>query len=74
MRLVISLAIMIIIVFGFWAFTEILRLFIIYFLEITFDFFDFIAYGFGVELGIIVDRILFKKFVPFWSYYKKYFK
>lgn len=41
-----------------------------YVLGSTFDYFDLLAYAFGVFLAVSVDKFLFKKYIPHWNYDK----
>ena len=55
------------IVFGLSTVTEILQYFGIYILGVTFDIFDIIMFGFGVLTAGIIDKQLFKRWIPFWE-------
>ena len=50
---------------------EILQLFGVYALGITFDPIDILMYVFGVGIAVIFDRLLFKRFIPFWDFEKQ---
>jgi len=58
-----------VIIFGFCFGAETLQAFGFYFLGQTFDFLDYFAYGFGVSSAVVVDQLIFKKFIPFWDYF-----
>jgi hypothetical protein len=55
------------IILGFTVLMEILQLFGIYALGNTFDLVDILMYGLGVVFAIVFDRLLFKRFIPFWE-------
>jgi len=55
------------IIIGFTTFAEILQLLGIYALGITFDPFDILMYALGVGVAVIFDRLIFKRFIPFWN-------
>lgn len=55
------------IVFGLSTLTEILQSFGIYILGVTFDIIDIIMFGFGVLTAVIIDKQLFKRWIPFWE-------
>ena len=55
------------IILGFTTLMEILQLFGIYALGNTFDPIDILMYGLGVGFAIVFDRLLFKRFIPFWD-------
>lgn len=54
-------------IIGITTLAEILQLFGIYALGITFDPVDFLIYISGVGLAVICDRLLFKRYIPFWE-------
>jgi len=33
----------------------------------TFDLVDILMYGLGIGFAIVFDRLLFKRFIPFWE-------
>jgi len=47
---------------------EILQFFGIYALGVTFDFIDILMYIIGVGAAVIIDRLIFKKFIQFWDF------
>ena len=47
--------------------TEILQAFGIYFLGVTFDPVDIAMFGVGVLLAVFVDRVVFRRVLPFWA-------
>ena len=55
------------IIIGFTTLAEILQLLGIYALGITFDPVDILIYVLGVGIAVIIDRLLFKRFIPFWD-------
>jgi len=55
-------------VFSTSTLTEVLQAFDIYFLGLTFDYFDIVAFGFGAFLAVVIDELLFKKYIPNWNY------
>jgi hypothetical protein len=55
------------IIIGFTTLAEILQLLGIYALGITFDPVDILMYVSGVGIAVILDRLLFKRFIPFWD-------
>lgn len=59
------------IIFLVTASSEILQGFDFYLFGTTFDYFDFIAYAFGIFLAVIVDEFIFKKYISNWDYFKK---
>ena len=54
-------------IIGFTTLAEILQLLGIYALGITFDPVDILIYVLGVGIAVIFDRLLFKRFIPFWD-------
>lgn len=57
-----------IIVFGLSTLTEIMQLFGIYFLGVTFDTIDILMFGIGTLLAVLFDKIILEKAIPFWKY------
>ena len=55
------------IILGFTSLMEILQLFGIYAFGNTFDPIDILMYGLGVGFAVVFDRLLFKRFIPFWD-------
>jgi len=47
---------------------EILQFFGIYALGVTFDFIDILMYIIGVGAAVIIDRLIFKRFIQFWDF------
>jgi len=39
----------------------------IYFLGVTFDMFDILAFGLGVLIAVFFDKLIFEKFIPHWE-------
>jgi hypothetical protein len=60
------------IILGFTTLVEILQLLGIYALGITFDPVDILMYALGVGIAVIFDRLLFKRFIPFWNIKSEY--
>ena len=60
------------IILGFTTLAEILQLLGIYALGITFDPVDILMYALGVGIAVIFDRLLFKRFIPFWNIKSEY--
>lgn len=56
------------IIIGIATTAEILQLFGVYALGVTFDPLDILAYMLGVGIAVIFDRLLFKRLVPFWDH------
>ncbi len=57
-------------IIGFTTLAEILQFFGIYAIGITFDFMDILMYIIGVGVAVIMDRLIFKQFIPFWDFEK----
>ena len=55
------------IILGLTTLAEILQFFGIYALGTTFDFIDIVMYTIGVGFAVILDRLVFKQFIPFWD-------
>ena len=55
------------IVFGITTFTEVMQAFGVYFLGVTFDVLDILMFAAGVFLAVLFDKIVFKRFIPFWD-------
>jgi hypothetical protein len=55
------------IIIGITTLAEILQLLGIYALGATFDPVDILIYVLGVGVAVIFDRLLFKRFIPFWD-------
>lgn len=58
------------IIWGITTLMEILQLFGIYAFGNTFDPIDILMYGLGVGFAIVFDRLLLKRFIPFWDFDK----
>ena len=56
------------VVFGVATFIEILQAFGYYIFSKTFDPFDILVFAIGVGLAALVDKKIFERFIPFWSY------
>ncbi|MBT8220939.1 MAG: hypothetical protein KJP00_14010 [Bacteroidia bacterium] len=56
------------IIFGAMTFSEILQYFEIYFFGVTFDLMDIAAYATGTMMAVVVDRLIFRKFIIDWNY------
>jgi len=56
-----------ILVFGASTFTEIMQTFGFYFLGVTFDLFDILAFAIGTLLAVIFDKYILERFIPFWK-------
>jgi hypothetical protein len=54
-------------VFAVASLTEVMQLFGVPLLGLTFDPFDFVMFGVGVLLAAFIDRALFTRLFPFWS-------
>lgn len=52
---------------GLTTLMEILQLVGVYALGTTFDPVDILAYVSGVGIAVIFDRLIFKRFIPFWN-------
>ncbi len=55
------------IIFGGCSFTEIMQIFDIYFLGVTFDPVDFLMFGLGTLLAVLIDRQVLRRFLPLWK-------
>ena len=55
------------IVFGMATFTEIMQIFGYYVLGFTFDILDILMFGIGVATAVLIDKLLFERFVPYWK-------
>ena len=55
------------IVFGLSTLSEILQIFGIYFLGVTFDMLDIFMFGIGVLTAVFIDKQLFTRWIPFWE-------
>jgi hypothetical protein len=60
------------IIIGLTTLAETLQYFGINALGITFDPFDILAYVVGVGIAVIFDRLLFKRYIPFWNIKSEY--
>lgn len=56
------------VVFGVATFIEILQAFGYYIFSKTFDPFDILVFAISVLLAAFVDKKIFERFIPFWSY------
>ncbi len=54
------------IVFGLATLTEILQIFGVYALGVTFDIFDILMFGIGVLIAVLLDKLVFEHFIPYW--------
>ena len=54
-------------IIGITTLAEILQFLGVYALGITFDPIDILMYVLGVGVAVIFDRLLFKRFIPFWD-------
>lgn len=54
-------------IIGVTAVAEILQLFGIYAIGITFDPVDILIYVSGVGVAVVFDRLLFRRIIPFWD-------
>lgn len=54
------------IVFGLATLTEILQIFGVYALGVTFDIFDILMFGIGVLIAVLLDKLVFERFIPYW--------
>lgn len=54
-------------IIGVTAVAEILQLFGIYAIGITFDPVDIVMYFSGVGVAVVFDRLLFRRIIPFWD-------
>jgi hypothetical protein len=57
-------------IIGFTTLAEILQFFGFYVLGITFDIIDILMYIIGVGVAVIIDRLIFKRFIQFWDFKK----
>lgn len=55
------------IIIGATTLAEILQFFGVYALGKTFDPIDILMYVLGVGTAVIIDRLIFKRFIPFWN-------
>jgi hypothetical protein len=55
------------IVFGLSTFTEIMQIFGVYMLGVTFDIFDILMFGIGVLTAVLFDKQIFERFIPYWK-------
>ena len=55
------------IVFGMATFTEIMQIFGFYVLGVTFDIFDILMFGIGVAIAVLIDKLIFDRFIPHWK-------
>ncbi len=55
------------IIFGLASFSEILQIFGIYFLGVTFDILDILMFGIGVMFAVLLDKQIFARFIPYWK-------
>lgn len=55
------------IVFFGCAISELLQLFGFYALGVTFDLWDFVMFGLGCALAVVIDRFIFAKVIPSWQ-------
>ena len=53
--------------FGLFTFSEIMQAFDIYFFGVTFDVLDIVMFAIGVTIAVLMDQVLFKRFVPYWD-------
>ena len=53
------------IVFGLSTVSEVLQIFGIYFLRVTFDMLDIFMFGMGVLTAVFIDQQVFKRWMPF---------
>jgi hypothetical protein len=54
-------------VFCIASISETLQLYKIYALGITFDILDILMYAIGVTAAVLTDRLVLKKYIPFWD-------
>jgi hypothetical protein len=47
---------------------EILQLFGVYMVGATFDILDILMYAIGVMIAVLCDRLILKRFIPFWDF------
>lgn len=55
------------VVFSIMAFSEVMQIFGIYFLGVTFDILDILMYGIGVISAVLFDKQIFRRFIPGWK-------
>jgi len=55
-------------VFGITTLIEILQLFGVYIVGVTFDILDILMYAVGVIIAVLLDRLIFKRYIPFWDF------
>ena len=55
-------------VFGITTIIEILQLFGVYIVGVTFDILDILMYAIGVMIAVLIDRLIFKRYIPFWDF------
>jgi hypothetical protein len=55
-------------IFGTTTIIEILQLFGVYIVGVTFDILDILMYAIGVMIAVLSDRLIFKRFIPFWDF------
>jgi hypothetical protein len=56
------------IIFGTTTIIEILQLFGVNIVGVTFDILDILMYAFGVIIAVLCDRLVLKRFIPFWDF------
>jgi hypothetical protein len=56
------------IIFGTTTIIEILQLFGVNIVGVTFYILDILMYAFGVIIAVLCDRLVLKKFIPFWDF------
>jgi len=56
------------IIFGTTTIIEILQLFGVNIVGETFDILDILMYAFGVIIAVLCDRLILKRFIPFWDF------
>jgi hypothetical protein len=55
-------------IFGITTIIEILQLFGVYIVGVTFDILDILMYAIGVMIAVLSDRLILKGFIPFWDF------
>jgi hypothetical protein len=55
-------------VFGITTIIEILQLFGVYIVGVTFDILNILMYAIGVMIAVLFDRLIFKRYIPFWDF------
>ena len=55
-------------IFGITTIIEILQLFGVYIVGVTFDILDILMYAIGVMIAVLSDRLIIKGFIPFWDF------